>query len=331
MNGLIEQAKTQLWDLVSTMGKAQCNGQTPQIEIALYEYGSPRNDAKKGYVKQISGFTTDLDALSGKLFALTTDGGDEYCGYAIHNSLDELAWDTSSASYKVIFIAGNEDFLQGPVKYTESCDAAKKKGVIVNTIYCGNRSDGIRLHWDLGGECGNGSYTFINHNATEQDIPTPYDSTLIVLNTKLNGTYIQYGGRATEGLMLQQQADANNMKSASGLKRIAVKGDKKLYRNSSWDLVDALKDNKTTIREVNRNTLLDSLKGKSDAELLQIVTSKSNERDSIQREIGKLAAARSQFIADENKKRSAVKDQTLQSETEKMLREQARRYNIIIQ
>ena len=67
MDGLIEQAKAQLWNMVSIMGKAKCDAVTPQIEIALYEYGSPRNDVKQGYVKQVSAFTTDLDGLSGAL------------------------------------------------------------------------------------------------------------------------------------------------------------------------------------------------------------------------------------------------------------------------
>ena len=39
MDGLIEQAKAQLWNMVSVMGKAKCDGVAPQIEIALYEYG----------------------------------------------------------------------------------------------------------------------------------------------------------------------------------------------------------------------------------------------------------------------------------------------------
>jgi hypothetical protein len=57
MDGLIDQAKTQLWNMVSTMGKAKCsNDIAPQIEIALYEYGRTNNDARKGYVKQINGF-----------------------------------------------------------------------------------------------------------------------------------------------------------------------------------------------------------------------------------------------------------------------------------
>ena len=31
MDGLIEQAKAQLWTMVNVMGKAKCNGETPQV------------------------------------------------------------------------------------------------------------------------------------------------------------------------------------------------------------------------------------------------------------------------------------------------------------
>src|SRR5262245_29834843 len=134
MDGLIEQAKSQLWNMVTVMGKAKCGDAVPRIEIALYEYGRDSNDPKTGYIKQISPFTADLDELSQNLFKLTTLGGSEYCGYVIHTSLDELKWDTSSQNYKVIFISGNEDFLQANISYTQACAEAKKKGVIVNTI-----------------------------------------------------------------------------------------------------------------------------------------------------------------------------------------------------
>jgi hypothetical protein len=162
MDGLIEQAKAQLWNMVSVMGKAKCDNQAPQIEIALYEYGRPTNDVKAGYVKQLSGFTTDLDKLSQTLFGIQTNGGDEYCGVVMQTSLTKLNWDTAASNYKVIFIAGNEDFLQGNVLYTRACLEAKKKGVIINTIYCGEKMDGIREHWNVTGECGSGSYTNIN-------------------------------------------------------------------------------------------------------------------------------------------------------------------------
>ena len=193
MGGLIEQAKAQLWNMVTVMGKAKCEAGNPKIEIALYEYGRSTNDANAGFIKQISAFTSDLDQLSQELFKLTINGSEEYCGQVIYTSLNDLNWDASSSNYKVIFIAGNEDFLQGSVHYTKACAEANKKGVIVNTIYCGDRLQGIKEHWNLAGECGNGSFTNINQDAKIDDIPTPYDSTLVVLNNKLNGTYLYYG------------------------------------------------------------------------------------------------------------------------------------------
>src|SRR5688500_938766 len=39
MDGLIEQAKAQLWNMVKVLGKANNNNVHPDIEIALYEYG----------------------------------------------------------------------------------------------------------------------------------------------------------------------------------------------------------------------------------------------------------------------------------------------------
>src|SRR4051794_14027814 len=44
MNGLIDQAKAQLWNMVSVMGRVKCENGIPKIEIALYEYGRSEND-----------------------------------------------------------------------------------------------------------------------------------------------------------------------------------------------------------------------------------------------------------------------------------------------
>jgi hypothetical protein len=251
MDGLIDQAKAQLWNMVGTLGKAECNGQTAQIEIALYEYGRTTNNASKGYVKQINGFISDLDSLSQNLFELKTDGGDEYCGYVIYSSIRDLVWDTSSTNYKVIFIAGNEDFLQGDVTWSTACSAAKSKGVIVNTIYCGEKMKGILEHWKLGGECGNGSYTNINQDATIEDITTPYDSAVFVLNNQLNNTYVTYGYSGARGFSKQAEMDKKNytMNKKVAAERVAVKANKKLYKTSKWDLVDAVADDKTFIEK----------------------------------------------------------------------------------
>lgn len=334
MDGLIEQAKAQLWTMVNVMGKAKCKGETPQIEIALYEYGRDNNDVTKGYVKQITPFTSDLDNLSQKLFELNTHGGQEYCGYVIHTSLNELNWDTTSYSYKVIFISGNEDFLQGNISYTLACTEAKKKGVIVNTIYCGDRLQGIKEHWNLLGECGNGSFTNINSDAKPEDIPTPYDSTLITLNNKLNGTYIYYGASGRSKKELQGSMDVANLSvnSYAGVNRAVSKASPKTYKNSTWDLVDARDDDKKILDKVDPKTLPDSLQKKNKAELEAIISQKSDERNSIQKEILDINKKRETYIANEKMKKlkTGNNSQTLESEVEKIIREQATRFNMKI-
>lgn len=334
MDGLIEQAKAQLWNMVSVMGKATCdNHVTPEIEIALYEYGRSTNDVKQGYVKQISGFTTDLDKLSEQLFNLTTNGGDEYCGQVIYTSLKDLKWDSAASNYKVIFIAGNEDFLQGRLLYTKACAEAKNKGVIVNTIYCGDKMQGIQEHWNLSAECGNGSFTNINQDAKIDDIPTPYDSILFALNDKLNGTYLRYGTDGEAGAAAQTKADEMNysMNKSVAVKRVTVKGKKELYKNTTWDMVDAADKDKKFAEKVDLNTLPDSLKNKSRKDIQLIIDKKAIERTVLQQEIETTNTKREAYLTNQ-KKIAATNNQTatLESEIEKIIKKQVGKYNMVI-
>ena len=335
MDGLIEQAKAQLWNMVNTMGKAKCaNDVSPQIEIALYEYGRTTNNAKQGYVKRINGFINDLDSLSQNLFGLKTDGGDEFCGHVIYSSLNELQWDAAPENYKVIFIAGNEDFLQGDILYTNACTLAKQKGVIVNTIYCGNKMDGIREHWNLAGECGNGSFTNINQDAKTEDIPTPYDTVIYSLNDKLNNTYIAYGARGYMNKGKQVQMDLANVtvSKSAGIKRIQAKSSK-VYSNAQWDLVDAKANDKEAIKKMDKKILPDSLKNKTTEELEIIIDKKSKERTIIQKEIAQITVQREAFINAEKVKNANTKNAaaTLETEVEKIIRSQAKRFKMEIE
>ena len=70
MDGLIDQARTQLWRIVNEFGRAKRDGRAPQLQVALYEYGKSTLPAEQGYLRMIAPFTTDLDQLSEELFAL---------------------------------------------------------------------------------------------------------------------------------------------------------------------------------------------------------------------------------------------------------------------
>ena len=334
MDGLIEQAKAQLWNMVSIMGQVRCDGMVPAFELGLYEYGRPVNGEDKGYIKQLHAFTINLDSVSNTLFSLNTNGGDEYCPQVIVNSADQLAWDASESTYKVIFIAGNETFRQGPVNWTAACQKAKEKNIVVNTIYCGGRQAGIDEYWSLGAECGNGNYTNINHDAIIEDIPTPYDSTLFVLNEQLNATYISYGSGGAAAALMQADVDKKNytMNKSAAAKRVEVKGKKELYKNEGWDLVDAVESRNLSVSTIDREGLPDSLKKKTTKELEQVVAQKSKERSGIQDKIADAAKKRNQFLAEERIRRSAQgAEATLESEIEKIIRSQVKRYNMSVQ
>ncbi len=335
MDGLIDQAKAQLWTMVNTLGRVHCeNKANPKIEIALYEYGTPRNDVRNGYIKQINNFISDLDSLSENLFALTTNGGDEYCGQVIFKSVQQLKWDPNPDSYKVIFIAGNESFRQGSVSFTQACTEAKSKGVIVNTIYCGDKQQGIREYWNLVGECGNGSFSNINQDHKIEDIATPYDDEIFKLNEKLNGTYITYGARGQELYSKQQQMDVANsaMSKKAAIKRAETKSNSKVYNNAGWDLVDRAGESEAEIEKIDKKTLPDSLQNKTTAQLKVIVNQKKKERAAIQTKIIELNKLRQQYINDQkNKTGAGATVTTLETEVERIIKEQVKRFKMTVE
>jgi len=48
MDGLINQAKAQLWEIVNQLSYAKCRTVNPNLEIALYEYGNDGLSSREG-------------------------------------------------------------------------------------------------------------------------------------------------------------------------------------------------------------------------------------------------------------------------------------------
>ena len=172
MDGLINQARTQLWKIVNEFAKASQEGNEPTFEVALFEYGNDGLPPTEGYVRLVVPFTVDLDKVSQELFALKTNGGSEFCGQVIDRAVHTLAWSKSNRDLRCIFIAGNEPFTQGPVDYRKSCKAAADGGITVSTIHCGTLDEGIRGEWQNGAKLADGSYMSIDQNQAVADIPT---------------------------------------------------------------------------------------------------------------------------------------------------------------
>lgn len=323
MDGLIDQAKSQLWKIVNEFNDAKQGDKTPVVQVALYEYGNNNLSVGTNYIRQVLPFTRDLDKVSEQLFKLTTNGGDEYCGAVIRDALDKLAWDKDGQVYKAIFIAGNEPFTQGPVSSRDACKSAIQKGVVVNTIHCGNQGDGEGGGWRTGATLAEGRFLTIDQDKAVVHIEAPQDKEITKLSIELNKTYITYGKDGARGEANQTAQDSNAIsyeKAGASVQRALTKASKN-YRNSSWDLVDANKKEGVKLDKIKEEELPSELKQLKPEERQAYVDQKAAEREKIQSEINRLNQERQKYVAEKAKETSG--DDTLDKAVSKVVREQA--------
>jgi hypothetical protein len=302
MDGLIDQAKAQLWDIVNELSYAKCGDEQPNLNIALYEYGNDNLNGEEGFIRQVLAFSDDLDEISKQLFSLTTNGGNEYCGHVIQTSLNQLKWGANEDDLKLIFIAGNEPFSQGKINYQDAAKQAHKNGVSINTIFCGDYNQGISTYWKDGADLAHGDYMAINHNHETTYVATPYDNKILKLNQKLNGTYVAYGNNGRKKMALQAEQDDNAQRySEENAVSRTVSKSSHLYKNSSWDLVDAEKEGDFSYEDLDETQLPKALKGKSNTEIKSYVEKKGSEREKLQKEISTLNLKRRDHVSKQNK------------------------------
>jgi hypothetical protein len=305
MSGLINQAKDQLWKIVNEVAKANKHNQDVTIQVGLFEYGKSSLPRYEGYLQMLAPFTSDLDTISEELFRLRTNGGEEYAGKVILEAVNRFAWSHHGDDLKILIIAGNEGFSQGDVPYRKAIQKARRNGIIVNTIFCGDRREGIRTGWSDGARIGQGKYFNINHNNRRLYIPSPYDDQIIALGRKINQTYMNYGAKrerlAKVANRRRQDTNSLTLSKASYIERNIVKS-KKQYAQASSDMVSAYMKNEKSLGKIAQEYLPDALKGKSQSEIKKIVEKKKKERVSFQSEIKKLEAQRAKFLAEKSKK-----------------------------
>jgi hypothetical protein len=313
MDGLINQAKSQLWDIVNQFTYAKCgNDVRPGLKIALYQYGNNDLSSEEGYIQQVLGFSSDLDEISAKLFSLTTHGGEEYCGQVIDQSVKQLAWGKNPDDLKMIFIAGNEPFTQGRKNFRDAVLQARENDVIINTIFCGGYSLGVNTQWQEGARLGGGEYMAIDHNRQVVHVRTPYDEIIIKLNQRLNSTYVSYGAKGAERMAVQAEQDeeARSVQEAVAVKR-AVSKSSAYYDNAVWDLVDASSRKDFDLSEIKRETLPESLRERSEEEISTFLEDKRKERKSIQSEIQQANTKRQAYLTELQKNETGELEQAI--------------------
>jgi hypothetical protein len=304
MDGLLNAARQNLWAVVNELATLK---PAPRLRVALLTYGCNAHDRERGWVKVDSAFTTDLDLVSAKLFALKTDGGEEYVGRVLQAALTELEWTKDPRALGLIFVAGNEPASQDPaVDFKAQCRAAIARGIVVNSIYCGNPADKEAPGWKEIAQLADGKFAAIDQDRGTV-VATPFDGQLAELSAAINKTYLPFGkeGATLAENQAAQDRNAAGLNTAAAAARCQTKGGS-LYWNAGWDLVDACRDEKFKLEEIKPEDLPATMRSMTTEQRKACVAEHKKQRDELKAKIDTLGKQRDGYVQQELARQSAA-------------------------
>ncbi|MEZ4773871.1 MAG: hypothetical protein R3D00_11870 [Bacteroidia bacterium] len=287
METVLEYTKGTFWIFVDEILRQNDQYYTPELEFALYEYGNPTLKRKTQFIRQVVPFTSDLDKISEELYYLSVNHsirGKSFSGAALLRATDELNWSEKPGDQKMMIIAGNENFRKGPVDYQRAIALARRKGIIVNTVFAGDYRKGIQLWWQDAAFLGNGMYRNVETSIPLEKYyyPTVFDAQICYFNTQLNYTYLPYGsqGNYSWNRCLEQDKFALRFGEAYESIRALAKC-RPGYRVPGWDLIDAIDTRQIKLEEIAEADLPEVLKNISREEQLAYLERMRKSRDEI--------------------------------------------------
>jgi len=328
---VIEQARAQIWQVVSEVGSYRLYGKDPELQIALYEYGNGDAGSPQNYLQMLQPLTSDLDSISKSIFSLTSDDAPQYCGKVIQDAVDNLDWSSASDSIKLIFIAGAGAFDLGPVDYRNACRIADELGIMVYMLYCGDPDDGDAAGWDLAAKNTGMTFQTVNINFSDDVLEAPQDKRISEQGVNLNNTYIPYGfeGQLALDNQLVQDENADNTSPHASILRALAKASPQ-YRNPEWDLVDAVATGLVEIESLDTSDLPEKLQKMMPQQRQAYVNAIGRQRSALQRQIKQLLLQRKQFLTDAGVETDPAQQDSFAGSLIKFIRDQAGRKNYII-
>lgn len=134
MQGEIDMVKAKVKDLVAKL----CSGNpAPIVRVGLVAF----RDRGDEYVTKVYPFSDDIDKFVKDISELQAAGGGdgpESVNEALHVSVDNLAWDGSNKTAKLLFLIGDAEphFYVNDYKWEDECRKAIAKGIQINTLGC---------------------------------------------------------------------------------------------------------------------------------------------------------------------------------------------------
>lgn len=325
MSGLIQTAKEKIWSIATTMASAQ---PTPELRIGLVAY----RDRGDQYVTKVVDLSDDLDSVYAALMDFEAGGGGdtpESVNQALYDAVHNMSWSAGEQAYQVVFLVGDApphmDYNE--VRYPEIVASAIEKGIVINTIQCGEMSTTI-APWTQIASLGQGSFFQVAQAGGAVAYTTPFDEKIAMLSAKLDDTRLYYGSEEEKARMLKKVAATDKMelhasvatRARRGVFNAAVGGRANLLGEN--ELVDAVASGTVELDELAPEDLPEALKPMAPAEQQAFVAQLANERAELKRKIQELSADRDDFIAIKVDEAGGMKD-SLDHQLYEAVKEQA--------
>ena len=300
MNGMIQAAKDRIYSIATTMASAQ---PAPEIKMGLVAFRD-RGDA---YVTQITDLSSDLDSMYGKLMTVRAEGGGdgpESVNQALYAAVHGISWSQDPDAYRVVFLVGDApphmDY-PGEVRFPTTLAVAKSKGIIVNTIQCG-QDPHTRQTWEQIASLSEGDYFNVDQNGSAIAIATPFDAEIAKLSDALDDTRLYYGSASDKAKQRAKILAFGRLKADAPVAALAnramfnmsISGEKNFLGEK--ELVDEVATGRVDLADIEEAELPASLLLMSPAEREPAVKAQVAKRSELRTQMKELAQKRERFL-----------------------------------
>lgn len=312
MSGLIHAAKEKIWSIATNMAQAD---QAPEIRIGLVAF----RDRGDKYVTRVIDLSSDLDSVYAQLMDLVADGGGdgpESVNQALYEAVHHVSWSQAKDAYQVIFLVGDApphmDY-QDDVKYPVSVQAAVAKGILVNSIQCGNDRN-TQARWQTIASLGKGSFFNVAQSGNAVAITTPYDEELASLSKEMDSTRLYYGSESVRKEKQKKQAATEKLHEKASVesraRRAMFNASKsgKTNQIGAGDLVEEVITGRTDLSSVPEAELPASIRNMPAPRQQRLIEETAKKRAELEQKMKVVAKKRAAYIREEVKKRENTAD-----------------------
>jgi hypothetical protein len=324
MTGLIDGAKAKIWAICNQI--AGCRP-TPDLKVGLVAY----RDRGDEYVTKVFDLTDDLDAVHRNLKGFKAAGGGdipESVNQALYDAVNKIKWSTDRKTLRIIFLVGDAPpHMDYPddVKYPVTCTKACEKGILINTVQCGNDPQCTKYWKDICKRA-EGSFVAIPQDGGVTVVRTPFDARLGELNAELARTTLVFGSREEQRLNRDTADDAGRLAAPAAAERVAFQA--KNAQVAAFDLLDNVKQGKVKLEALKKEELPEAMREMNLKEQKDYLDKLDKRRAALNREVLDLDRKRTAFIAKQQAEDARKGKTSFDRQVIELLQRQAKKYHI---